>query len=83
MRMVTGTHAVRPPELLWQPLDLPLLEFLYGREDCRDNRECQLQNFPSGMASHADYVDGLPDCFYGIRYWGHGAPPMQGSRCSE
>lgn len=58
MKVLTGTHAVRPPELLSQPLDLPLLEFLDGREDCHDNRECQLQNSTSGMASHADYVDG-------------------------
>ena len=74
--MVTGTHMAHPPELLSQPLDLPLLEFLDGREDCRDDRECQLQNFTSGMASHADYVDGLPDSLDWVRHRFHRTPPF-------
>ena len=45
MKMVTGTRAVRQPELLSQPLDLPLLEFLDGRKDCGHNRECQALEF--------------------------------------
>lgn len=60
MKVLTGTQRC-PPELLPQPVDFTLPDFLDGGDHNRDNWDDQPQEPSSGMASHTDYVDGLPD----------------------
>lgn len=82
MKMVTGTQRC-PPELLWQPLDFALPDFFDGRDHHRNDGQCQLQELLSGLASHIDDMNGLPDSLDWVRYGLHWAPPLLGLRRSE
>jgi len=79
MKVLTDTQRC-PPELLSQPVNFTLPNFFCGRKNDRDNRQSKPQDLSSGVASHTDDVDGLPDSLDWVRDGLHWAPPLLGSR---